>query len=75
MADDSKSDSYLERIADALNAMLTDSKEKDNLKARKRFLKSENKAYKKEVASLKARISHLEGFKHATNRIKFHVDR
>ena len=56
MADDSKSDSYLERIADALNAMLTDSKEKDNLKARKRFLKAENKAFKKEVADLKVRI-------------------
>ena len=55
--------------------MLTDSKEKDNLKARKRSLKAENKAFKKEVASLKTRIAHLEGFRHATERIKFHVDR
>ena len=70
-----KCDSYLKSIADALNSILQDSKERDNLKARKRVLKAENKTFKKEVASLQARITVLEGFKHSTNRIKFHVDR
>ena len=51
-----KSDFYLKCIADALKASLDNSKEKDGLKARKRFLKAENKAFKKEVADLKAKI-------------------
>ena len=38
-----KEDSYLKRIADTLEAMCVETTEKDSLKARKRFLKAENK--------------------------------